>query len=149
MDDPRRQACIDEIRRIWTQSGAASRPPGVWIAEHGPVTPANAKNDCSYASPVLNAWLLDDHGVARRDPQHYVRFMTVQLGLYWASGAPPRGIFSNTGAHPVGLAGFAPITGSDLTALHYIWGGLCGAGSHYHYDRATRALECVANIWRS
>lgn len=149
MNDSHRQACIGELLQVWKQIPEQHRPPSVWIAEHGPVTLANATDDYSYASAVANAWLLNDHGVQKRDPQEYVRFMTVHSGIHWAWGLPPRGIFSNTGRHPIALAGFAPIAGTDLIALHYIWGGLWGRGSHYRYDPLANALECTANIWLS
>lgn len=147
MDDRHRQACVGEILQIWTQAGEAHRPPTVWIADHWPVALADAGHD--YRSPLANVWLLNDRGVERRDPQEYIRFMTVQLGLHWAWGLPPRGIFHNTGPHPIGLAGFAPVAGADLIALHFIWGGLWGRGSHYRYDPASGALACVADIWIS
>ncbi|HEX8612722.1 MAG TPA: hypothetical protein VF800_15655 [Telluria sp.] len=147
MDDLHRQACVSEILQIWKQTEEVYRPPSVWIAEHWPVAPADAEHD--YPSPVTNAWLLNDRGVEKRHPQEYIRFMTVQLGLHWAWGRPPRGIFHNTGSHPIGLAGFVRIAGTDLIALHFIWGGLFGRGSHYRYDPANNALECVVNIWIS
>lgn len=128
MDETQRQACLGELLANWKALGEEFRPPSVWIAEHGPVSLANASDDSSYASPVVTAWRLNDHGLARRDPQEYVRFMTVQTGVHWAWGTPPRGIFHNTGRHPIALAGFAPIAATDLIALHYIWGGLFGRG---------------------
>ncbi|MFB9241386.1 hypothetical protein IV454_07690 [Massilia antarctica] len=142
-----RHACVSEIRQAWIDSGEVSRPPIVWIAEHMPVALVDAAHN--YPSPVANAWLLNDHGVERRDPQEYVRFMTVHSGYHWARGRPPRGIFSNTGSHPIGLAGFAPIVDTDLVALHFIWGGLWGRGSHYRYDSFANTLVCVADIWVS
>ena len=147
MNDSHRQACVGELLQTWKRAGDASRPPSVWIAEHGPV--ALPDSEYNYPSPVVNAWLLDDHGVTRRDPQEYVRFMTVQSGRPWAWGVPPPGIFSNTGRHPIGLAGFAPVAGTDLIVLHYLGGGLWGRGSHYRYDPLANALECTANIWLS
>ncbi|NHZ43135.1 hypothetical protein [Massilia aquatica] len=147
MNDSQRQACIGELLQTWKRAGDASRPPSVWIAEHGAV--ALPYSEYNYPSPVLNAWLLDDHGVTRRDPQEYVRFMTVQSGRHWAWGAPPPGIFSNTGRRPIGLAGFAPVAGTDLITLHVMWGGLWGQGSHYRYDAQAGALAWVADLWLS
>lgn len=147
MEHLHREACVGEILQLWTQAGEASRPPNAWIAEYLPVAPADAEH--AYPSPVVNAWLLDDHGVEKRDAQQFVRLMTVHLGLHWAWGNGPQDIFSDIGPHSIGLAGFAPIAGTDLIALHFIWGGLWGRESHYRYNSGADALERVKDIWTS
>lgn len=144
------RACLDEIHKLWLEAEENMRPYLVWIAEHSPVS-----KDCEHPdTPVCHAWLMDRDGLVKRSASDYVRFMTVQSGVYWNSLGFPvlsSAIFNDRPSctYSIGLASFASVRESELIYLEFIWGGKFGRGAHYKFDEERQIVLCVENAWVS
>ncbi|MFL6658690.1 MAG: hypothetical protein ACJ8GW_11495 [Massilia sp.] len=150
MDSLAQKKCLHEIERLWRLEPSDKRPEMVWIGEHEAVAP---DSDTAH-SDVRHAWLMDDYGVHRREAHDFVRFLAIHGDKPWATGmTKPRstGVFHtrNGDGHIIGMASFAPIMGSELVYLEYIWGGRNGRGSRVRVVPQKQGLEYVENVWIS
>lgn len=143
-------ACLDELRSIWSSTSQELRPESFWIAQHASMDSGMSEPD----TLIEAAWFFGAQGLQQKTSSDYVRFIGVHSGKGWASGTsvpPAAGVFNNRAyrTHTIGLAAFGLVRATDMIYLHYIWGGTHGRGSLYTFDHGTRRLECVQNVWLS
>jgi hypothetical protein len=133
----------EEVRRLWLS--LESRPWGVWIREHTPV----GAPDYALITDVQAAWFLDSGTISIRSPSEFVRFHTIHGTQPWHSGMwPVASEIFRPGTHEIGLAGFAPVAGSELFYFEWQFGGGFGRGSTYTLD-STGCLRVAEAIYIS
>lgn len=145
MTDTRTESyCLDYLQRTWRRAPAELRPPLLWIGRYEPIP---SPNDPMH-TPIMRAWLLSADGLEARPSSDLARFLTVHHERPWASGLGPTGspVFGRT--FEIGVAGFAPVLGTETALVEYTFGGCNGLGT-LHGPNGAGQLEELQMVWIS
>lgn len=135
---------LAEICARWHDLALSSRPEKIWIARHLPMVEVNER----ITTDLDGAWFFDGFACQPRPPLDFVRFIAVQSGRFWHSGAcpAPTSVFGSR-RHEIGLAYFTEDLSKAQIYIEVIFGGLHGAG--VLYSRTLNGLQPESTLWRS
>ena len=144
MSPPDTDLARTEISTRWHSLPPSSRPDGMWVARHLPMTRVTDR----ITTDVDGAWFFDGSTFHSRLPSDFVRFIAVQSGGFWHSGEgpAPSSVF-HAGRHDIGLAHFAEDLSTSQIYIEVMFGGLHAAG--VLYSRTPAGLQAESTLWLS
>ena len=134
------QYLLSYLMTAWKAVPVEARPNVLWIGHHQDVPADNL----DLPTPVLDAWVLSEVGLARRKADDLARLLHMWRSPPWFCGTiPPSRTIGE-----IGLSGFASIAGTDRFFVYFVFSGLNGKGT-IHGPGAGGSLELLDVAWVS